>query len=138
MKKLKPTVVSVDANPAIKKLLARSLEGMDVDFVTLASAEEALPYLSSRSVDLILLSIVLPGKDGLTLLAELRRSLIHRETQVVIFSSKDYVQDRVIADDLDVLEFISKPVPVKTITDIIVKYTAGGHTSDSNDTKRSS
>ena len=122
-KQVKPTIVSVDGSPAVQKLIAKSLEGVDADLVTLNSAEEAWTYLVNRMVDLILLSIVLPGQDGLTLLASLRKSLIHKETQVIIFSSKNYAQDRMITDNLGVLEFISKPAPVKTIRDIIVKYT---------------
>lgn len=127
----KPTVIGVDNSPSMKKLLERSTENLDIDLTMLASAEEALSYLQSNTPNLIILSIILPDKDGLSLLKELRQIPVHQETQVIIVSSKDYNQDRIIAKDLGVLEFIAKPMSMQTITDIVVKYTQASLKSDS-------
>lgn len=127
----KPTVIGVDNSPSMKKLLERSTENLDIDLTMLASAEEALSYLQSNTPNLIILSIILPDKDGLSLLKELRQIPVHQETQVIIVSSKDYNQDRMIAKDLGVLEFIAKPMSMQTITDVVVKYTQASLKSDS-------
>lgn len=127
----KPTVIGVDNSPSMKKLLERSTENLDIDLTMLASAEEALSYLQSNTPNLIILSIILPDKDGLSLLKELRQIPVHQETQVIIVSSKDYNQDRMIAKDLGVLEFIPKPMSMQTITDVVVKYTQASLKSDS-------
>lgn len=127
----KPTVIGVDNSPSMKKLLERSTENLDIDLTMLASAEEAWSYLQSNTPNLIILSIILPNKDGLSLLKELRQIPVHQETQVIIVSSKDYNQDRMIAKDLGVLEFIAKPMSMQTITDVVVKYTQASLKSDS-------
>ncbi|MCH8845422.1 MAG: response regulator [Proteobacteria bacterium] len=127
----KPTVIGVDNSPSMKKLLERSTENLDIDLTMLASAEEALSYLQSNTPNLIILSIILPDKDGLSLLKELRQIPVHQKTQVIIVSSKDYNQDRMIAKDLGVLEFIAKPMSMQTITDVVVKYTQASLKSDS-------
>ncbi len=127
----KPTVIGVDNSPSMKKLLERSTENLDIDLTMLASAEEALSYLQSNTPNLIILSIILPDKDGLSLLKELRQIPVHQETQVIIVSSKDYNQDRMIAKDLGVLEFIAKPMSMQTIMDVVVKYTQASLKSDS-------
>ncbi len=127
----KPTVIGVDNSPSMKKLLERSTENLDIYLTMLASAEEALSYLQSNTPNLIILSIILPDKDGLSLLKELRQIPVHQETQVIIVSSKDYNQDRMIAKDLGVLEFIAKPMSMQTITDVVVKYTQASLKSDS-------
>ena len=127
----KPTVIGVDNSPSMKKLLDRSTENLDIDLTMLASAEEALSYLQSNTPNLIILSIILPDKDGLSLLKELRQIPVHQKTQVIIVSSKDYNQDRMIAKDLGVLEFIAKPMSMQTITDVVVKYTQASLKSDS-------
>lgn len=123
MGKARPAVVGVDNSPSMKKMLERSTENLDIDLTVFASAEEAWSYLQSNTPDLIILSIILPIKDGLSLLKELRQLPKHQHTQVIIISSKDYAQDRIAAKELGVLEFIPKPMPMQTITDIVVKYT---------------
>jgi len=123
MGKTRPTVIGVDKSPSMRKMLERSTENLDIDLTVFTSAEEAWTYLQSNTPDLIILSIIMPIKDGLSLLNEIRQLPNHRQTQVIIVSSKDYAQDRIIANELGALEFIAKPMPMKTITDVIVKYT---------------
>lgn len=130
MGKTKPTVIGVDSSSSMKKLLERSTENLNIDLTMFASAEEAWPYLQSNTPNLVILSIILPIKDGLSLLKNLRRLPTHKETQIIIISSKDYTQDRMVAKDLGVLEFIPKPIPMQTITDVVVKYTHATKKSD--------
>ncbi len=119
----KPIVVAVDNSPSMKKLLERSTENLDIDLTVFASAKEAWSYLQSNTPDLLILNIIMPIKDGLSLLNEVRQLPNNRQTQVIIVSSKDYAQDRILANELGVLEFIAKPMPMQTITDVVVKYT---------------
>ena len=114
----------------MKKLLERSTENLDIDLIVFGSAEEAWPYLQSNTPNLVILTIILPDKDGLTLLRELRQLPSHKDTQAIIVSSKDYTQDRILANELGALEFIPKPMPMQTITDVVVKYTKASLKSD--------
>ena len=119
----KPIVIAVDNSPSMKKLLERSTENLDIDLTVFSSAKEAWSYLQSNTPDLLILNIIMPIKDGLSLLNEVRQLPNNRLTQVIIVSSKDYAQDRILANELGVLEFIAKPMPMQTITDVVVKYT---------------
>ena len=130
MGKTRPTVIGVDNSPSMKKLLEISTENLDIDLIVFGSAEEAWPYLQSNTPNLIILTIILPDKDGLTLLKELRQIPAHQDTQAIIVSSKDYTQDRILANELGALEFIPKPMPMQTITDVVVKYTKASLKSD--------
>lgn len=118
-----PTVVVVDNSPAIRKLFERSTQDLGVQLRIFDSAAESWPYLQEHQPDLLLLSIILPDKNGLTLLKELRKLPIHQNTSVIMVSSKDYAQDRLAASELGVLDFIPKPMPMQTIADVVVKYT---------------
>lgn len=120
---IKPTVVGIDNSPSMKKIFEKSAQSMDIDLIIIDSCREALSYLKSNTPDLIILSILLPDQNGMTLLRELRQLPMHKKTKIVIVSSKDYAQDRVMAKSLGVLEFISKPMPIKAITDIMIRYT---------------
>ena len=119
----RPTVIVVDNSPAIKKLFERSIEDLEVDLKILDTAAESWEFLKDSQPDLLILSIILPDKNGLTLLKELRKLPLHQNTSVIMVSSKDYAQDRLAAQELGVAEFIPKPMPMQTITDVIVKYT---------------
>ena len=119
----KPIVIAVDNSPSMKKLLERSTENLDIDLTVFTSAKEAWSYLQSNTPDLLILNIIMPIKDGLSLLNEIRRLPNNRQTQVIIVSSKDYAQDRILAKELGALEFIAKPMPMQRITDVVVKYT---------------
>ena len=132
MGNIRPTVIGVDNSPSMKKLLERSTENLDIDLTVFTSAEEVWSYLQSNVPDLLILNIIMPLKDGLSLLNEIRRLPNHQQTQVIIVSSKDYAQDRILAKELGALEFIAKPMPMKTITDVVVKYTHADLKNDNN------
>ncbi|MDX1518521.1 MAG: response regulator [Gammaproteobacteria bacterium] len=82
-----------------------------------------MAYLHETRPVILFLNIIMPDKDGLTFLRELRELPLHEDTPVVMISSKDYAQDRSIATELGALEFITKPMPMQTIKDVVLKYT---------------
>ena len=120
----KPTVVVVDDSSSVRVFFERVTEPLDVDLSVFASANNAMSYLESHKPDLLFLDIIMPEKDGLTFLQELRRLPLHADTPTVVISSKDYAQDRVAAKELGVLEFVAKPMSTKVIEELIVRYTA--------------
>ncbi len=123
-----PIVVVADNSPTIKTLFERSTEKLGIELIIFDSAEDARTYLKSNKPDLLILSIILPDKDGLSFLKELRKLPLHKDTSVIMVSSKDYTQDREAADRLGALEFVPKPMSMQTITNFVVKYTEAKHT----------
>tara|TARA_R110000782_G_scaffold209214_4_gene297437 strand:+ start:5571 stop:5963 length:393 start_codon:yes stop_codon:yes gene_type:complete len=118
----KQTVVVVDDNATVRALFERSTENLKLDLISFGSAEAAMEYLGENKPDLLFLDIIMPDKDGLTFLSELRRLPLHRDTAVIMITSKDYAQDRTVANELGALEFITKPMPMRAISDIITNY----------------
>jgi CheY-like chemotaxis protein len=94
-----------------------------VELRVFASAAESMEYLQHEKPALLFLDIIMPDKDGLTFLQELRKNPAHMETPVVVISSKDYAQDRLTAKTLGAVEYVAKPMSKKTIRDLIIKYT---------------
>lgn len=119
---IKPVVVGIESSLAMQKMLQTSMQGLDINLMLFSLAKEGWNYLESNRVDLLILSILLPDKNGLTLLSDLRQLPIHKETKTIIITTKDYMQDRVMAENLNVLDFMAKPIPIKKITDAVVKY----------------
>jgi len=115
-------IVVVDDSPTVKKLFERGMRDLDVSLEIFGSANACWKYLQSNKPDLLFLNIKMPGKDGLTLLKEIRELPLHKDTSVVMISSKDYAQDRSIANDLGALDFITKPMPIQAIRDVVIKH----------------
>jgi chemotaxis family two-component system response regulator PixG len=120
----KPTVVIVDDSSSVRLFFERVIAPLDVELEMFASANDAFMYLETHKPDLLFLDIIMPEKDGLTFLQELRRLPLHEDTPTVVISSKDYAQDRVAAKELGVVEFVAKPMSTKVIEELIVRHTA--------------
>ena len=123
MGKTKPIIAVVDDSPSFRSLFERSTDALGIELLAFDSAEKSWAYLEKNQPDILFLNIIMPDKDGLTFLRELRDLPLHRDTTVVMISSKDYAQDRSIATELGAREFITKPMPMQTISDVVLKYT---------------
>ena len=121
-----PIIVVVDDSPSIRILFERCTEQMDVELIFFDSAKTSWSYLQANKPDLLFLNIKMPGKDGLIFLKELRELPLHKNTSVVMISSKDYAQDRSVAKQLGAVEFITKPMPIKAVADVVLKYIKTG------------
>lgn len=68
---------------------------------------DAYAYIMSEKYDGIILDIMLPGMDGLTLLSKIRSQNI--ETPVLLLTAKDSVSDRVTGLDMGANDYLVKP-----------------------------
>jgi len=118
----KAVIALIDDSPAMRAVFEKGTKDLDVELVIFDSATASWEYLQQNRPDLVFLNIKMPGKDGLTFLKDLRHLPLHKDTRVVMISSKDYAQDRTVAGELGALEFITKPTPIRVITDVVQKY----------------
>ena len=72
------------------------------------NANRALELAKSQKFDLILSDVVMPGKDGLTLLEELKQQGV--TTPVVMMSGQAHIEMAVRATRLGALDFLEKPI----------------------------
>ena len=117
-----PVIAVIDDSPSVKSLFELSASRCEVELRVFNSADTSMEYLKENRPAMLFMNIKMPGKDGLTFLKELRDLPLHKDTSVVIISSKDYAQDRTVAEQLGALDFITKPMPIQVITDAIQKY----------------
>ena len=122
MNDYKRNVVLVDDNPTSRKFFLRAIENLSVDLKTYGNTDDAIEYLKDNKPSLLFLNIIMPDKNGLTFLEELRKLPLHSDTRVIMITSKDYSQDRTIASELGALDFIVKPMSMRTITSIMLDY----------------
>ena len=97
----------VEDEPSLLKIIARRLkeEGYGVDISK--NGKEAENYILSVEYDCIILDIMIPAIDGLTLLRKIRAKKI--TTPVLFLTAKDSIEDRVEGLDTGADDYLVKP-----------------------------
>jgi DNA-binding response OmpR family regulator len=100
-------IVLVEDNQSLRKGIAYRLsdDGHAVD--TLGDGDEAEQFLAQEDCDLIILDINLPGRDGLDVLANLRRRGDPRP--VILLTARAATEDRVAGLDAGADDYLVKP-----------------------------
>jgi len=115
-----PTIALAESSKAMCSMFQEALAGADVEFVFLHEPRAVLEYLEEHTPNLLLISTKMPGKGGFSLLRECRKNPRSQNIPVIVISSKDYMQDRLIAKELNVLEFLVKPFSMQQIRTVVL------------------
>ena len=102
----------VEDEERIRELESYALEKNDFEVMSFENPVEFYKAMEIRLPDLILLDIMLPGDDGLTILKKLRDNAEHKNIPVIIISAKDTELDRVKGLDLGADDYMCKPFGV--------------------------
>ncbi len=100
---------TMDMNRVITVALEHN--GYDVD--SALDGEQASELLRQNGYDAIILDIMMPKKDGITVLRELRDS--HVTTPVILLTAKTEVDDRVQGLDAGADDYLAKPFSMKEL-----------------------
>ena len=87
------------------------LEGYDVDVV--GDGPSALDRASTSRFDLMLLDVMLPGKDGFDVCRELRRRGV--DTSILLLTARGNESDKVLGLDLGADDYVTKPYSPKEL-----------------------
>jgi DNA-binding NtrC family response regulator len=104
-------IVDDEANTLASLSRAFRLEGHEATVCD--NATKALDLAKSQTFDLILSDVVMPGKDGLALLEELKAQGI--STPVVMMSGQAHIEMAVRATRLGALDFLEKPISTEKL-----------------------
>ena len=99
-------ILVVDDEQLTRQCLSSYFEQEGYTVFCAETAEQAEGILSSEAIDVILLDIRLPGKDGLTLTRELR---VHTEVGIILVTGRLDEVDRLIGLECGADEYVTKP-----------------------------
>lgn len=100
------SVLLVDDEATLREPLAQYLKGQGFDVTERESAAAARTFLTSQTPDMVLLDIMMPGEDGLSLC----RHLVETQKLPVIFlTAQTEATDRIIGLELGADDYITKP-----------------------------
>ena len=104
----KANLLILDDEPSTLASLARAFRLAGHEATVCDNAGKALELAKADGFDLIFSDVVMPGKDGLTFLEELRGNGI--TTPVVMMSGQAHIEMAVRATKLGALDFLEKPI----------------------------
>src|SRR5512136_1293529 len=99
-------VLLVDDDEKLRRLLKEYLEGYEFHVFTLADGEAVLNAVRKESPEIVILDIMLPKKDGLEVLKEIR-AVSH--IPVIMLTAKGEEADRVVGLELGADDYLPKP-----------------------------
>lgn len=103
-------ILLVDDSDQNRVLIRAILEADGYDVTEAIDGESALTQARAQSYDLMILDLVLPGKDGFAVLAELKQSHRAGEMPVLVMSALDDEPSRIRALELGASDFLNRPV----------------------------
>lgn len=105
----------VDDDRRLRELLVKFLSENDFLVSSAANAAEARAYLASQPADLIILDIMMPGEDGLSLTSRLAQKENGQNSPkkglipILLLTARDHVNDRIYGLDKGADDYLTKP-----------------------------
>jgi two-component system, OmpR family, alkaline phosphatase synthesis response regulator PhoP len=106
---MKRSVLIVEDEEDIRELLSYTLIREGYQVATVASGEEALAVAEAKTPDLVLLDLMLPGLDGLTVCRKLRANPKTAGVAIIMLTAKGEENDIVAGLNMGANDYITKP-----------------------------
>ncbi|MBO5565077.1 MAG: response regulator transcription factor [Lachnospiraceae bacterium] len=132
----KQKILIVDDDTNISELISLYLTKECFDTMTVSDGEAALSAFDSYRPDLILLDLMLPGKDGYQVCREIRA---RKDTPIIMLSAKGEVFDKVLGLELGADDYMEKPFDAKELVArvraVLRRYQSPGSQGGAEDTR---
>ncbi|MGN1480913.1 response regulator [Porcipelethomonas sp.] len=99
----------VEDDSSIRELVVYTLKMAGFEADSCSCGEELYKVLDNTVPELILLDIMLPGEDGISILQKLRRSSNTKKVPIIMLTAKGSEYDKVLGLDAGADDYITKP-----------------------------
>lgn len=117
-------ILVVEDSPDNMKLFRTLLTLKGHEVTGLPGGEDLLDTIARTDPELVLMDIQLPGKDGFTLLSEIRRSR-HAALRVLALTAHAMSGDRERAMQAGFDGYITKPIDIRLFPELVKRALAG-------------
>jgi DNA-binding response OmpR family regulator len=109
------TVLVVEDEQNIRDLICLHLGVEGYTCVAVASGTEALDLTGKQAFDLIVLDLMLPGVDGLSVCRAVRRGAINHDVPILMLTARREESDKVLGLDSGADDYLTKPFGVREL-----------------------
>lgn len=100
-------ILIIEDEPSLQELIKKSLEKERYIVESASNYKTAIQKIEDYNYDCILLDVMLPDGNGLSLLEELKK--MHKQDSVIIISAKDSLEDKISGLELGADDYLAKP-----------------------------
>jgi len=105
----KPLIIVVEDEPDIREIMLYNLRREGYEAEGFESGPEGLEAIRAKQPNLVILDLMLPGMDGLTVCQQVRAEAAIKATPIIIVSAKEEESDVVIGLGLGADDYVPKP-----------------------------
>ncbi len=109
----------IDDEPDVLLLCKVNLEFAGHEVLEASDGEEGMALAASLRPDLIVLDVMLPARDGLSVLAELVGKSETRDTPIVLLTAKAQEDDQLRGWQAGAVEYVTKPFSPLALTETV-------------------
>ena len=109
----KKKILIVDDEPSIQDLLVFNLEKEGYKTITASDGEEGISLALSQNPDLILLDVMLPKADGLTVCKKIRQTM--SKVPIIMLSAKGEEIDKILGLEIGADDYMTKPFSIREL-----------------------
>jgi DNA-binding response OmpR family regulator len=110
---MKKRVLIVEDDPHIRLGIGETLQAEGYETFEASDGSQVLPLLRQTKPDLILLDIMLPGKNGYDICRDLKKT--HPQLPIIILSAKSQEIDKVLGLELGADDYVTKPFSLREL-----------------------
>jgi two-component system, OmpR family, copper resistance phosphate regulon response regulator CusR len=122
-------ILIVEDELKVATALQEGLEGEGFDAIVAHTGEDAFFRLSTEVFDVILLDLMLPGRDGLQILKAFRGRGV--QTPVLVITARDTLDDRLVGLDSGADDYLVKPFAFAEVVARVRALTRRGRAAES-------
>src|SRR5258708_26480236 len=108
-------ILIVDYSPANIRMLSESLEREGHEILVAADAESGLHIAGLAKPALILLDIMMPGQDGLSICRELKNNERTSQIPIIFITAKQETESLLIGFRAGAVDYIQKPFSIEEV-----------------------
>ena len=106
-------VLVVEDDPAIRELISLHLKLEGYGVVPSENGSEALRLARTERFDLLVLDLMLPGLDGISLCAAIRRESANTDSPILMLTARREEADKVLGLETGADDYLTKPFGVR-------------------------
>ncbi len=112
-------ILVVDDSLMERELIRKALQMENYEINTADNGEEALALLEDNEFDLIILDVVMPGKNGFQVCREIKKNEFTSDIPVILVTSKGQASDKFWGKKQGADEYIVKPFEVEDLINAV-------------------
>ncbi len=109
------TILVVDDEPANLKVLITMLRSLHYSVIAVGSGQEALDFIETEKVDLLILDLMMPHMTGYEVCNTIRQKRDLVDLPVIILTAAGQLSDLVVSFQLGANDYLQKPVNLKEL-----------------------